>query len=188
MRDYKRANSLWLTTAIQLAEASGAHQFHILENKTPNERSLLKRLWWCCIIRDRILPLGVRRQVLISLDGFDQESMTLTDDDFRGEINGSQVYDVETKSSLIRLFITLCDMAVPLTDVIMTIYPSNEPIDIRLYNTAKFQRTLDRIQSCKLGLQSWFERAIIKFPTPAGIVSTNESLILYTNLMYIYYQ
>lgn len=188
MRDHKRVNSLWLATAIQLAEDKGANQAHLTPDNSPDEKNALKRLWWCCIIRDRILPLGVRRKLHISFDDCDMEGMALTEDDLRNEINDSRVYDSETKRLLIRLFIMLCDLAGPLGDVITTIYPSNKPMDISLLSPPKIQHRLDRIQSCKHALHTWFERAMVVFPTPAGIMSTSESLILYTNLMYMYYQ
>ncbi|VZI11919.1 unnamed protein product, partial [Fusarium fujikuroi] len=41
--------------------------------------------------------------------------------------------------------------------------------------------------SCEAGLEAWFERATIQFPTPAGIITREGSLVLYTNLLYIYY-
>ncbi|KAH7127937.1 hypothetical protein B0J13DRAFT_510400 [Dactylonectria estremocensis] len=186
MRGQKRANSIWLATAIQLAQAAGAHQFDCDPSETLEGNNSLKRLWWCCIVRDRILPLGVRRQLHIPLADFEDKSV-LTEADFAQEITGSRVYDAETKASLIGLFITLCDLAVSLTDVIITVYTSSQPIDIRSWSIPKLQKTVDRIESCKSSLNSWFERATLRFPTPAGITSTHESLVLYTNVMYMYY-
>ncbi|KAH7176922.1 hypothetical protein EDB81DRAFT_773777 [Dactylonectria macrodidyma] len=186
MRGQKRANSIWLATAIQLAQAAGAHQFDCNPHESPEVNNTLKRLWWCCIVRDRILPLGVRRQLHIPLADFEDKSV-LTEEDFVQEITGSRVYGAETKASLVGLFITLCDLAVSLTDVIITVYTSNQPINIQSWSIPKLQKTVDRIELCKSSLNSWFERATARFPTPAGIMSTDESLILYTNVMYMYY-
>ena len=187
MKDGRRFNTLWLANAIQLAEGAGARQMDPIRKQPPKERKALKRLWWCCVVRDRILPLGVRRQAHISIGPFEWAHM-LTENDFENEIEGSLVYDTQTKRTLIRIFITLCELAVSLTDMIMIIYPSSEPMDISLLKGPSLERTLDRLTSCKLGLQSWFDKATIQFPTPAGIGSSNESLVLYTNLMYMYYQ
>ncbi|KAL6399879.1 Cutinase transcription factor 1 beta [Ilyonectria robusta] len=188
MRYQKRINSIWLVTAIQLAQAAGAHRFYLKQDQDPEVKNVLKRLWWCCIVRDRILPLGVRRHLYIPLVDFDPEKAALTEDDFAHEIGFSRVYDAETKRSLIRLFITLCDLAVALTDVITTVYATGQPLDVRFLSVLKLQQTVSCIQSSKVGLDAWFERASIRFPAPAGMMSTNKSLVLYTNLMYIYYQ
>ncbi|KAJ0423365.1 fungal-specific transcription factor domain-containing protein [Aspergillus carlsbadensis] len=187
MGDCRKVNSLWLTTAIGLTQDLGADHPCLLLDRTPEEKNALKRLWWCCIIRDRILPLGVRRRLHISLDEFDMANMVLTESDFEDEIHNSHVYDPETKLSLVQLFLALCGLALPLTNIITTIYPSSKPVDVHLLGPTKARQTLDRIQTCKHGLQTWFERTMMQFPTPASIMSTSKSLILYTNLMYLYY-
>ncbi|KAF5578821.1 cutinase transcription factor 1 beta [Fusarium subglutinans] len=45
----------------------------------------------------------------------------------------------------------------------------------------------ESIRFCEANLDAWFDTATIKFPIPAGITRTEKSLVLYTNLMYIYY-
>ncbi|KAH8660221.1 fungal-specific transcription factor domain-containing protein, partial [Xylariales sp. PMI_506] len=189
MRDQKRTNSLWLSTAIHFARGARAHQCY-LDNSLYENRDrqrALKRLWWCCIVRDRILPLGLRRQVHIIWGGGDSVYPALNENDFEDEIACSRVYDPGTKRTLTRIFITLCDLAVSLTDVLGIIYPTSDSIDNCLSDTSTIRKRLGRINRCKSGLNTWFEKATVKFPTPAGILSKNESLILYTNLMYMYY-
>lgn len=103
-------------------------------------------------------------------------------EDFHNEITGSKVYDMPTKRALTELFITLCHLAVVLTDVIMVVYPLSEYLDTGI------EASLHRIAACKSSLNSWFAKATLLFPTPAGLNDMHESVILYTNLMYMYYQ
>lgn len=114
----KRVNSFWLGTAIHLAKDVDAHRYHAKTSLSPERQNLLKRLWWCCILRDRILPLGVRRPLQIQPQDFDFTSSPLTKGDFANEVDRSKVYDAATKDSLVELLITLCDLAVSLTDMI----------------------------------------------------------------------
>ncbi|KAF4464081.1 cutinase transcription factor 1 beta [Fusarium albosuccineum] len=184
MKDQKRTNSIWLATAIHLAQAAGADQFYSISDRNQNE---LKRLWWCCIVRDRILPLGVRRQLHITSIDLNLDRHSLTEKDFEREIEASQVYGSQTKRTLVQLFITLCELAVALTDVVKVVYATGRSIDDNSPCMRNLQQTCESVRSCERGLDAWFEKATIQFPTPAGIVSTEESLVLYTNLTYIYY-
>jgi len=148
----------------------------------------LKRLWWCCVLRDRILPLGVRRPLNISSVDFDFGVAPLTKDDFETEIDRSKVYDSSTKYILIEIFLTLCDLAITLTDVIMLVYPLSEPSGEYSSSDLQADHALSRVEACKSGLNRWFEKATLCFPTPAGLGDMHESVILYTNLMYMYHQ
>ncbi|KAF4954827.1 hypothetical protein FSARC_12003 [Fusarium sarcochroum] len=188
MKDQRRTNSIWLATAIHLAQASGADQFHKSSDQSSATTNELKRLWWCCIVRDRILPLGVRRQLHITWIDLSQGHYMLSEQDFAREIEESQVYEPQTKRNLVQLFICLCELAVPLTDVIKTVYATGQSTtDADSPMVRNLQQTSESIRSCEAGLDAWFDKATIQFPTPAGIISTEESLVLYTNLMYIYY-
>ncbi|KAF2815567.1 uncharacterized protein BDZ99DRAFT_435984 [Mytilinidion resinicola] len=185
-RNHKILNTFWLSTAIQFAKDADAHRYHSNKSLKPERKSALKRLWWCCILRDRILPLGVRRPLSISSADFDFSLELLTKEDFDSEIFRSRVYDASTKASLVQLLLTLCDLAVSLTEVIMLIYPVNDAV-CGSSTEQKARLSLNRIESCKGRLHSWFENATIAFPSPAGISDSHESVVLYTNLMYMYY-
>ncbi|KAF5254108.1 hypothetical protein FANTH_990 [Fusarium anthophilum] len=60
--DHPTPNSVWLTRAIKHAESVGASQ---VEHVNGPDTGSLKRLWWCCILRDRSISLGQRRCVQI---------------------------------------------------------------------------------------------------------------------------
>lgn len=139
-------------------------------------------------MRDRILPLGVRRPLNITPQHFDFNcNPPLTVEDLASETDKSRVYDPSTKRSLAELVAVLCELAVILTDIIMIVYPLDEtPIDnateVVLY------RVKGRTERSKAILAQWHDSASVRFPTPAGLGDSNESLTLFTDLMYIYYQ
>ena len=187
MRSFKRANTFWLGIAIQFAKDADSHRYHT-KNATPERRNMLKRLWWCCLLRDRILPLGLRRPLYISASDFDCTVSPLKKEDFINEIGKSKVYNVPTKHSLIELFIMLCDLAASLTDVIVVIYPLQEPYERRSSDIDETEQAIHQVETCRAGLNRWFEKATLYFPTLAGLTDAHKSVVLYTNLMYMYYQ
>ncbi|KAF5718517.1 cutinase transcription factor 1 beta [Fusarium mundagurra] len=166
-RDRARTNSILLATAIQYAQGAEADQFHKRPDQDSDMTNSLKRLWWCCIVRDRILPLGVRRQLHIT--SINPALDHLTEQDFEKEIQGSQVYSTQTKRSL-----TVYGMGQSAADAISPMIENQKQIG-------------ESIRFCETTLDAWFDKAAIQFPTPAGIISPEKSLVLYTNLMYIYY-
>ena len=182
-----KINSFWLGLAIQYAKDADAHRYQVCARMTSHQRKLCKRLWWCCIIRDRILPLGCRRPLSITPDQFDFGTPTLTVEDFEDEICCSKVYDPATKRLLAHVIAAMCELAISLTEVIMIVYPPCMADASGSIEETEFLRSVLRIEQCKSGLTRWFDRATIGFPTPAGSDHTHKSVILYTNLMYIYY-
>lgn len=111
----------------------------------------------------------------------------MTVNDLKHERNYSKVYDPETKRSLAELLEVLCNLAGTLTDIIMILYPINGNPTTSL-NELGLSRLRVRIERGKSNLAQWFDNASVHFPTPAGLGDTHESVILYTDLMYIYYQ
>ncbi|KAF3393962.1 hypothetical protein F1880_004799 [Penicillium rolfsii] len=118
------SNTTWLGLAIQQAQLINAHLYYRYPVQARYNRSDLKRLWWCLIIRDRIVSLGMRRPLQILPTHFDVASRDpLMMDDLSDEIHTSRVYDSETKGMLCKIMTSLCRLAVSLTNVIMTLYP-----------------------------------------------------------------
>jgi hypothetical protein len=184
VRNHPKVNTYWLGIAIQLAKQAEAHRYQTKRDITPEQRNTLKRLWWCCILRDRILPLGIRKSMQITPLDFDLNTQRpLVAEDFEGELESSRVYDAITKRALVQRLVALCELAVALTDVILVLYPEKEAFAQPGHNDPS-----SAVRACKFELNTWFEKTTVKCLTSPGISETHESVLLYTNLMYMYYQ
>lgn len=116
----RRPNTSWLVLAIHQARNEDAHLYHSWSGSGRNSarRTLWKRIWWCCIIRDRVLSLGLRRPPQITRDNFDFECGELmTDCEFRDEIENSRVYSPQTKLLLTHVLLRIVELCVILTDL-----------------------------------------------------------------------
>jgi hypothetical protein len=181
----RKVNSYWLSIAIQHAKFASAHLYHTSSLPPPVYLSH-KKLWWCCIMRDRVLNLGLRRAVHITFTPHDFSPLTASD--FDAEVSRSRVYDASTKRRLLELLISQCEMAVELTGVLMRVYPLNGFMED--YSKSKDHDQFEaEIEACRNGLGRWYEKAVQKFPLPAGIgeKGVHDSVVLYTNLLYIYF-
>ncbi|KAK8104239.1 uncharacterized protein PG998_011272 [Apiospora kogelbergensis] len=185
---FKKSNSTWLSAAIQHAKNAEAHHYSALPSFSPiisplqyKKQNVLKRLWWCCIVRDRILPLGMRRSLKITRSHFDfSSSPAFGYRDMADEVERSQVYDAATKKML---------------DLIMMVFPLD---DSPGWGKKIGPDETVGVRECKQALRRWYSLTTQKFPMFGGNGSprTNvtrgkghhhDSVILYTNMMYMYY-
>lgn len=91
----------WIGTGVTIAEALGCHRSLSSTNMQPQDRSLLKRIWWLLVLRDANCSALVGRPFRVNLDHCDAEPLAL--DDFKHDavverhgINaGFDVYQIE---------------------------------------------------------------------------------------------
>ncbi|KAJ5387412.1 fungal-specific transcription factor domain-containing protein [Penicillium cosmopolitanum] len=181
-------NTSFLSTAIQCARADRAHLYSVLPQLSARERQDKKRLWWCCLVRDRIIALGVRRPLQITPDQFDHHREPFAEQDLACEIGRSRVYDSETKRSLIKIFVTQCELAAALTSTIMIIYPLDS-VPMSLSHTSPDLVGLSgKMKSCRQDLSTWFDAAEARLKHNSGKdVLRVDFVTLYADLLRLYY-
>ncbi|KAI2929923.1 transcriptional regulator family: Fungal Specific TF [Aspergillus niger] len=70
----------WVSTAVTIAEAIGIHRSTVaVPNMQPQDKSLMRRLWWALVVRDSICGTLVGRQFRIDLDQADADMLTIGD-------------------------------------------------------------------------------------------------------------
>ncbi|KAH9903732.1 hypothetical protein F4778DRAFT_735304 [Xylariomycetidae sp. FL2044] len=199
----KKPNTAWLGIAIQNAKSSEAHLYSAMPNFSPalepeqhKKQNVLKRLWWCCVIRDRILSLGMRRSLQISRAHFNLGSGNgLGYADLADEVERSRVYRSETKRCLIEIFVQLGELCSVLTDLLTLVFPLD---DAPGWDKRPSCGGAARAKESKIALKRWHHGATLRFPMFGGASvprvrnsfskqSQHDSVILYTNLMYMYY-
>ncbi|KAL1960772.1 hypothetical protein VTO42DRAFT_6602 [Malbranchea cinnamomea] len=184
------AGSLWLTVAIQNAILCGAHVYESKSDKDLDDplRNMKKRLWWSILLRDRILPLGLRRYLQITPENFNLALSPMTEEDLADEIHNSDVYDPETKRLLAAVLRVQCELALTLTSVIMTVYSPNSFGQPRFMTRTDFSRTLKEIADCREYLGQWAKKAKTSLGHVFNSDRVHESVTLYSGLTFLYYQ
>ncbi|CAG9961936.1 unnamed protein product [Clonostachys byssicola] len=190
----KNPNTFWLRTAIQLAKEVKANYYgtsYPLTTNTERRLNTLKRLWWCCIIRDRIMPLATRRGIEIKRTDFDfTGSLPLCASDLTDEIDRSAVYNSHSKRCLLGIMEQLCMLCVRLTDALSLIFSDNGcPLGYRSLN----QNTAEDAAGCRSELQEWHHRMTLRFAEfeserSNGSHCIDQSILLHMCLTELYYQ
>ncbi|KAH6715892.1 hypothetical protein BKA61DRAFT_733726 [Leptodontidium sp. MPI-SDFR-AT-0119] len=181
------ANSSWLRLAIQFANAANVAMYDQDSTISTEERLNRKRLWWCIILRDRILPLGVRRSIQITRENFDFTTPRLSEKDLEREFESSCVYDAETKRDLARIFLAQLDLAVELTDALSYVYPANGFLSFDKLDYNDLMSMPKKIESCKENLDSWHSR-FNECVVPGAWSKKHKSVMLYSGLTSMYFQ
>ncbi|KAG4284981.1 hypothetical protein FPRO06_06241 [Fusarium proliferatum] len=175
--DHPTPNSVWLTRAIQHAEGLGAS--HVRHINGPDTASL-KRLWWCCIIRDRSISLGQRRCVQIP-----GEYPLPVEEDFSSEFNGSLVYTPHTKAQLFRIFRRLMEFCYTVVDLLQ-LMARHRSASRNLETVCADDRAI--LSRCRDDLSAWFSATGEEFLNLGhGGEQRHPSVIVYTNFIYIQY-
>lgn len=178
-----QASSYWISAAVELARSVGAHNYEDSHGGAEISNKL-KRLWWCCVLRDRIMALGLCRPLVIQPSDFDFSRKGLVEQDFDNEIGGSEVCDSSAKRHLADLFASLCELASHLNDVLTVCYPAGPSLpgdpDCSLNDPTVLRRYV-------VNLDAWHETLVAKFGIPSSVHGIHESVALVTNSVYIYY-
>ncbi|KAH7000026.1 fungal-specific transcription factor [Ilyonectria destructans] len=199
----RNPNTSWLSLAIQQAKSAEAHHYaampvfsaitHPMQHRKQN---ILKKVWWCCVIRDRTLGLLMRRPIQITKGHFDFDSNpVLGFADLENEFTRSRVYNPGTKKTLAEILAQLIELYVVLTDILILVFPLD---DAPGWGRQLRPEDEGRIKECKTSLRRWYRSATSRFPLFGGSPLSrggtdsrkefqHDSVILYTNLMYMYY-
>lgn len=176
----------WLTIAIDNAKAANAHAFSnvISSPEKEGDHDDLVRLWWCCIIRDRIMPLGLRRSMILTPTQFDFDSESNVQrgiEALQGEVYRSRMYDAETRNSLAnttKYYVKLCLI---LTDVLQRLYPASTCADSAGHSSVSSE-------TCNAKLLSWYADTLPRVNLHPNGEMEHKSTVLFTSVMYIYFQ
>ncbi|KAI0109037.1 hypothetical protein GGR51DRAFT_118512 [Nemania sp. FL0031] len=198
----KKPNTAWLGVAIQNAKSAEAHIYSAMPTFSPvtepieyKKQNSLKRLWWCCVFRDRLISLGMRRSIQVSRAHFDVDSnRSLGFSDLANEVGLSKVYNSETKRRLIEIFVQLGELCSVLTDLLTLVFPLDDVPGWGRHNGAE---GAEKVRQSKAALKRWYNAATLRFPVFGGSGGSgkttgekhlqHDSVILYTNLMYMFY-
>ncbi|KAF5227533.1 hypothetical protein FANTH_14748, partial [Fusarium anthophilum] len=190
-----KPNTIWLSLAIENAKLAEAHLYASRPSSSfCKEKNILKRLWWCCIIRDRSVGLLLKRQIKITKEQFDCYEDPLDANDLRDEIQRSRVYSPSTKWKLAVILSQSVQLYIKLTDVLIAIYPPNG----KYWPTEEDHAGLVPLYECKLTLRDWNSRTSetlsdleskpdSRTSLKAEQDKGQDSVALYRNIMYMYY-
>lgn len=188
-KDARRKNTQWLAQGVFFARMAHADRYYSPANESKGRAHVatLKRLWWCCLLRDRILPLGLRRT--LQIDHIEPEMDFLSASDFASELGNSRVHqDPAIQAQIFSIIRLTCKLAHALTQPMCAMFRV-ESFEERAWISADaLSRQLQEMRGCIKRLQSWYEEANRLFPSPISLGDTDEAVTTFANMLFVYYE
>lgn len=125
----------WVHQAISLAQATGMHR----DPGNVAQRRLWARIWWACLVRDRLVSLGTGRPMHVNSVDCNVPMPILKDLQEPG--------DNEDESAVKTMFIEFVKLCQYMEGV----------LSLRYATTTTTAATLEQIRACGDGLQSWLQ-------------------------------
>ena len=184
-------NTNWLTRAIRLAKQAGANRWYDV-CASAAERLDKKKLWWACILRDRMIAIGVRRSIQITADEVDFDQGCLQADDFADEHAASRVYEPATKKILTHIVVAQSELAVAQTATLTAAYGSTDDTNqADITSASQTITSMMRIESAKTELMVWarrFKATLLCYIDRTGQAQdVNTSVIIFAEMTLIQY-
>lgn len=184
-------NSTWLAKAITHAKAADAHVYFRAPASDDGHRLVRKRLWWCCILRDRMIAVGSRRNVQIMPTEFDLNQAGLTEADMGDQRHSSQVYSAETTRYLAQIVTAQCALAVAMTDTLILAYGEDDvALATQSCTTAQLVSSMVKMERAKTELLVWARTYMPILTSRIGKSpdsEANPSAALFADLTLIHY-
>lgn len=178
LRNEPTVNNYWLSIAMHHAKVEGADCYERCTDL--QRRNQLKRLWWCCIIRDRSLSLGLRRPASIVSNTFEHTWPPLTEEDLNAEVSRSHVHSSEAKKQLIRSVVSLCQFCAVLMDLLQLLYPLDKS-----HATCDRMDILKQVYAATDNLDRWHDTATARHNTSKP---KTGPVVLFRSLLDVYYE
>ncbi|WPG99844.1 Cutinase transcription factor 1 beta [Acrodontium crateriforme] len=181
-----RINSFWLMNAIRFARLAKADTFTRIQD--PQKATMSKRLWWCVLLRDRILSLGLRRPLQIpSEQDLPSENGVLTADDFKSEVGQSFVHKADVQMQIFNMISTACRLILALSPILRILYTVENLEDRTNQAGESLYQISEDIQHSLRRLRMWHEETIRIFPSPISLGDTPETISIFANMLFLYY-
>ncbi|KAF6802737.1 fungal specific transcription factor domain-containing protein [Colletotrichum musicola] len=166
-------STIWLAVANQNAISAATNLGDV-------DKCTLKRLQWCCLIRDWLLALGENRQPLMAAEDFEFcQEVEHGVDALQEEIKRSRVYALETRSRLADVIGDMLRLCVAMADTLVLAFVTEATPHPPSTNNIKLGRFKARLSEWHSQVSDRQER---------DTRPDDEPTMFYRNVMMINYQ
>ncbi|KAJ3516687.1 hypothetical protein NM208_g14809 [Fusarium decemcellulare] len=122
----------WNSTSVTIAEGLGLHRSMANANINPQDRSLLRRLWWTLVIRDASCGALFGRPFRINMEFCDTEMLTM--DDFKTDSGSPEFADNPLKPTYGLYQIHVARLSIILRRIIASRFAQRNEVQPNLMN------------------------------------------------------
>ena len=193
----------WMGLVISIAHTVGLNKNPENTDMEPRKKKLWKRIWWSCVMRDRLIALGMRRPTRVKDEDYDTPMLTETD--FEITILPEHITIIPRDCSLARdiraqrQLAQICIAKVKLCLLIGRILSTQYSVLIQYHadtstrsNAMLLPKKLDqgdKIQKCDQELSQWITNlpATCQYSSKIGTGNSAPSIFLHRALLNMLY-
>lgn len=191
----------WMGLALTTAHVEGLHRDLEEPQHMTKKGRLRRRIWWSCVIRDRVLGLGIRRPCRIREDEFSVKQLRL--DDFDILQPSSPVVarytnmDPADRQRLATLCIDLSRLCVTIGRILLSQYTiastpgrGSDYLQRAIVRPRTSQEQAHSFAQCDTDLQEWFQSLAPESSYMSGAAATQvekSTIRLHKILLYMKY-
>jgi hypothetical protein len=197
----------WMGVAISLAHTIGLHRNPENSEMEPRKKKLWKRIWWSCLMRDRLIALGMRRPTRVKDEDYDVPM--LTEDDFEIAALSEHITTIPRQCTLARdvgaqrQLAQICIAKVKLCLCISHVLSAQYSVLVRCQGMQSaegatrssamlFPKKLDQmdeVNNCDLELSQWLSElpAACQYSNELGVGSSAPSIFVNRALLNMAY-
>jgi Fungal specific transcription factor domain len=195
----------WMGVTLSLAQSIGLHRDPQDAKMELKKKALWKRVWWMCVLRDRLICLGMRRPMRIKDDDFDVPMLALEDFDFQTlpsricKMLGScpLLSEYGSMKQLAVMCIEKVKLAVCIGNVLKTQYSvygnkSGRTTETTMMLVPKIEEPdRSQVEMCQRELENWHDRlppqAQYQFKDLTSLPRTAEVIIVHRAILSMMY-
>lgn len=198
----------WMGVAISLAHTIGLHRDPSKTPMIPRKQKLWKRVWWSCLMRDRLVALGMRRPTRIKSEDFDVPQ--LNEDDFEIDVlpeenqlpgfDSPLIRDIDMQRELAVMCIEKAKLCMFIGDMLKVQYsvlsrsgmqPEHTTNSTHMLLPNKNSDNMDEVDSVDQELRDWFSalpESCHHHPLgPGTVTEANKAVAVQRNLLHMIY-
>ena len=153
------AGCLWLDIALHHARLIGAHNGDRELNLKAPDALCKKRLWWCILIRDMVLSIGLRIPAKINRIYFNLNPPAMDDLKDYTKLSSSRGFSARIKHALSQIFGLQCRLAIIASEISALAYGPTAEIQAEELSMTEFQQIISDLNRCKADLDCWMNDA-----------------------------
>jgi hypothetical protein len=199
----------WLDIAISFAYRTGLHRNPDKSSLDIKKKRLLKRIWWSCLMKDRLVSLETRGPLGIKDEDFDTPMLILEDFEIEAlpgdnSIISSALNDPTIQTDLALICIEKARLCLCIGHVISIQYPlligDHEAIQRRSISTRSSSRLFpkkwdrehaEKVLDCDFELSNWLDNLPTRFRRDGSSVKEHEKdrsrIFLQQSLLHMVY-
>ncbi|KAJ0415088.1 fungal-specific transcription factor domain-containing protein [Aspergillus carlsbadensis] len=181
-------NSVWLSIAVQHARTLGVHHHSPVSQGTalPLDWLEVKRLWWVCLVRDRIIALAHRRPLQIVVDNWDAELELLSSREVSEAMCRSEVHSTPVRQGLFAAFVSVLRLCIPLTRI-LALGAALESANGNSFMELDLDLDIGQADTCAKSLRQWRDETKARFEMCYRAGTPVDSIAMHDHLLQIYY-